>query len=212
MTVTALARASSLTKGFISQVEGGKSNPSLTSLARIALALRVPLSWLLAGDATGQDIAPLAASPALLASRNTYERVSGLIPVAGIDTGTHYLAAIPVGYELNSHLNAHSTPTGSALALVLQGSIDIVQSDIRLPVTRTECASFNPSLPYSLANNSDMSALLFVFVPSGSPAPSLTRRAVRAVMARPAPAYSSAVEGPMRLAAMRAERQKMGGR
>jgi transcriptional regulator with XRE-family HTH domain len=46
MTVAELAEASMLSKGFISQVESGRSNPSLASLQRIASALGVPLAAL----------------------------------------------------------------------------------------------------------------------------------------------------------------------
>ncbi|HYO49075.1 MAG TPA: helix-turn-helix transcriptional regulator, partial [Chloroflexia bacterium] len=46
MTVAELAEASMLSKGFISQVESGRSNPSLASLQRIASALGVPLASL----------------------------------------------------------------------------------------------------------------------------------------------------------------------
>src|SRR5688500_8848284 len=44
LTVAALAVASSLSKGFISQIESGRSRPSLDSLRRISAALDVPLS------------------------------------------------------------------------------------------------------------------------------------------------------------------------
>src|SRR5207253_5863884 len=50
MSLGVLARASGLTKGFISQVEHGRSRPSLNSLGRIASSLDLSLPSLLGGQ------------------------------------------------------------------------------------------------------------------------------------------------------------------
>src|SRR5438094_6911492 len=56
MSLGGLARASGLTKGFISQVEHGRSRPSLNSLGRIASSLDLSLPSLLGGqDGTGME-------------------------------------------------------------------------------------------------------------------------------------------------------------
>src|SRR5690348_10187615 len=47
MTLTALGASSGLSKGFISQVESGRANPSIESLGRMAAALHLDLSELL---------------------------------------------------------------------------------------------------------------------------------------------------------------------
>ena len=60
MTLLELAGQTGLSEGFISQVERQKANPSFSSLLRIAGALNVPMSLLLAES----DETNLAASPA----------------------------------------------------------------------------------------------------------------------------------------------------
>jgi transcriptional regulator with XRE-family HTH domain len=47
LSLRALAAETGLSAAFLSQIECGKSNPSLNSLQRIAEALHVPLSYFL---------------------------------------------------------------------------------------------------------------------------------------------------------------------
>src|SRR5438876_5828529 len=123
MSVTGLARASSLTKGFISQLEGGKSNPSLASLGRIASALEVPLSSLISTEATGLDLQPGSGQPAIMAARHLYQDAAGLVPLSGAQVGTHFVATIQAWHALTNRSHAHQSPNGRALALALHGSV-----------------------------------------------------------------------------------------
>jgi DNA-binding XRE family transcriptional regulator len=212
MTVTALARASSLTKGFISQVEGGKSNPSLASLVRIASALEMPLSSLMSSDAPGTDLKVPDRAPAIVAARSFYHDSAGLVPLTGLQSGMHFLATVPARHALSNRAKAQRTASGSALVLSLQGSVEIVQGGTQLPIAASEVVKFDAAEPYEIENESERSAVLLIFVPYGCPNPSLIPLARHAVMANTRPAYFSVQEGPMRLAAMRAQRQKERGR
>lgn len=51
LTLEALAKKSGLTKGYLSLVENGKTEPGARSLGGIAKALGVTADWLLTGEA-----------------------------------------------------------------------------------------------------------------------------------------------------------------
>src|SRR5262249_25487346 len=58
----ALSRRTGLSKGFLSQMEGGEANPTLNTLTRLTDALRLPLAELFAGGVV--DPAPAGADRA----------------------------------------------------------------------------------------------------------------------------------------------------
>lgn len=55
LSLRALAAETDLSAAFLSQIECGKSNPSLQSLRRIALSLHVSLSYFLSTNTTGKE-------------------------------------------------------------------------------------------------------------------------------------------------------------
>ena len=63
MTLAALAGTSGLTKGFISQLERGRSNPSLESLRRIAASLGVTAQALMSDQGRALPVPEQAAGP-----------------------------------------------------------------------------------------------------------------------------------------------------
>jgi transcriptional regulator with XRE-family HTH domain len=212
MSVTALARASSLTKGFISQLEGGKSNPSLASLVRIASALEVPLSSLISPEATGLDLQPGSGQPAIMAARNLYQDVAGLVPLGAAQTGTHFVATVPAWHALTNRAHPHQSPNCRALALAAHGSVQIIQGGSQLPMVIGEIATFDAGALYALENENESSAVLLIFLPEGCPFPALVPIVRQIMPLNRRPAYVPVLEGPMRLAAMRAQRQKDRGR
>lgn len=54
LTLADLAERSGTTKGFLSQVENGLSQPTAWPLLHIAQALKVSVDWLLTGGAEGR--------------------------------------------------------------------------------------------------------------------------------------------------------------
>ncbi|MFN8622877.1 MAG: helix-turn-helix domain-containing protein [Chloroflexota bacterium] len=63
MTLSAMAAASGLNLGYLSQIENDKASPSLDALAAIAAALDVRIAWLLQDDAPPPRVVRLADRP-----------------------------------------------------------------------------------------------------------------------------------------------------
>ena len=55
LSLRALAAETDLSAAFLSQIECGKSNPSLHSLRRIALSIHVSLSYFLSTNTAGKE-------------------------------------------------------------------------------------------------------------------------------------------------------------
>jgi transcriptional regulator with XRE-family HTH domain len=63
LTLSAVAAASGLNLGYLSQIENDKASPSLDALAAIAGALDVPVAWFLQDDAPPPRVVRLADRP-----------------------------------------------------------------------------------------------------------------------------------------------------
>src|SRR6266568_3444265 len=165
MTVAALAAASDLTKGFISQVESGKSNPSLASLARIAAALQVPPASLVARARPKNERNTPTIVPSIISAHNIYQENAGLTPLSELQTGTHFLATIPPGCALNSGSMNHHSSDGNALLLVIQGVVGIRQASSMLHVSVGQLATFDAHGPYTIENSKSSKAVVLLFLP-----------------------------------------------
>ena len=215
MTLHALAQAAGLTKGFISQVESGKSNPSLASLGRIAQALQVPLGALMDSNDHGYNPAsPLSRElgPQLLAARNVYNEQSGLAQVTDLRTGSHFIATIPA---LSALVNEDQTPrkaSGGALCVLLQGSLIIRQTSLQIRLTVGEVATWNAGEAYYIENRGAGAANALIFIPESCPLPLVVALPQAPVFARNTAGFAAQYEGPMRLVGMRARRQSEQGR
>jgi transcriptional regulator with XRE-family HTH domain len=208
MTLSALARASGLTKGFVSQVESGTSGVSLASLERIASALKLPLAALMASetDPSAKVVPEPVQEPALIATHNLYQETSGLAKISVEQTGTHFVASVPPYTMLSNPFAVQSSNGSQAIIVVLQGSIRVRYASHELRASSGEVASWDSAQPYSLENRAPTSTRLLIFLPEGAPLPALTR--LPDPYSSPTRAdYSPALQGPMRLVEMRARRQ-----
>lgn len=216
LTMLALAEASQLTKGFISQVENGHSNPSLGSLRRIASALGVSLGSLMDAEEQTKVTTQAPSTPALLLTRNIYQE-SGVSAIAAEQTGTHLVSTLPVGASLRNVAVANLGERSYALCVVLRGNVTVSQGGAEVAVGPGEVANWNAARPYSLENRGVVAANLLIFLPQGCEAPALVGRP--AIQPNQPALYSSArvaasgmagapthTEGPLRLVAMRAQR------
>jgi len=208
MTAARLAADSGLSKGFISQIENGRANPSLDTLPRIARALGLPLAALLAGG-TREDRAPQSShgfEPALVVSRSLYRDRSGLAQLDRDLPGTHFVATLPAYTSLTCVGSADSSPEHGVL-VPLQGNLTLRQGQSQLRVSPGDVAIWSAGRAYEIENVDGISASALIFIPESCVVPSLHE------LRRPAPlehsthAYNAISEGPMRLVAMRARRQ-----
>ena len=204
MTVAGLAQASHLTKGFISQLESGRSNPSLASLGRISQALDIPLSRLISHD--DDQILEPTEGPLVIATGNLYHEFSGLTALTSAQAGTHFLATIPPRFALSGSAGSQTGRVGPALAVVLNGMMEVSQGSVSASAPSGSLSTWDPDLSYSLENHSQDEAILLLFLPVGVARPTLVPLQTQASEQPLRPRHSNSSEGPLRLVAMRAER------
>jgi hypothetical protein len=204
MSLATLAEASRLSKGFISQLESGKSNASLASLQRLSRALEVPLPVLISIDSV--VVSPAAASTAQIIDPNMQSGVMPLLALTGSQLGTHYVATIPTGFGLSATTDEPEIGGLTAIAVIIAGSVSVYQGALVINGTVGKVLSWSAGDNYSIENRGSVPARILFFLPVGSPMPVLV--AQRAADFRPAQKsrFAKDASGPMRLVAMRAQR------
>jgi transcriptional regulator with XRE-family HTH domain len=210
MSGAALAEASGLTKGFISQFERGLSNPSLESLRRIASTLNVSITGLLAEDSGAGEL-PVGADqgPTLMPQSDWKEKREGTFPVAAGPVG-QVVAKVPPGAWL-AHSAEHSgRRTGRMSLFVVHGQARFTQGTTDLMLETGDSLAWNAAGEWRAENPGATTASLLV---TGEGAERLqvgeqSRSQARRAGANP-PAYDAG--GPLRLVAMRAQRQERKG-
>ncbi len=206
-----LARVTSLSRGFISQVESGRSNPSLASLRKLTAALGLPAGAFF-DDTQGVGVLSSGSldrerqGPQL--SNSTVLQIFSLESLKGPGwvriredraDGTATLLSLPVG----SGAFGQAPPgpiSGSALCAVLRGEVRITQDHKAIVVRQGEVASFDPSGSYSVICAASTEASLFLTLPLGCQLPTLTDLSL---LEQPV-VRLLAGSGPFRLVEMRA--------
>lgn len=205
LSLSSLARASGLSKGFLSQVESGDANPSLASLQRLASALSMTMGELLSDQATAHSGS--TRGRARLIRRVPGERArSSVTQVGAAGTGIAYVAYL----EPSAHLESGELAEGrDAYLMVLSGDVRFSQAGEVFVLAEGDSLSFPLSERYLLTTTGRKSSLLLVFS-SAADLPRIVEPPVRLDF-RPAE-KSAHTEGPLRLVAMRAARSAGRGR
>jgi transcriptional regulator with XRE-family HTH domain len=151
-----LARKTGLSKPYISQVETGKASPSLQTIAKLAQALEVPLTYLFLEDAFACQVV----------RRDERRRVSFGEP----DKPVFFLSApnrhlemllleIPAGYTAGGRTHSHE---GEECHWVLEGTITAVQGDRRFVLDEGDSFHWDGSIPHRIENHGPGAARLLV--------------------------------------------------
>jgi transcriptional regulator with XRE-family HTH domain len=171
LTMAQLAQACGLTKGFISQIESGASNPSLTTLGNVAKALGVAMSELLSGD-PGPDLRGEGGAAVkrlrILHDGTGSAEQSGVSVLAVGPLGAHVLAMLPAGSKLvHAEEAGRIAPRSPAVATVSAGRISITQGDNIVELGRGGVAAWDAAAEYAIEATGPGSASLTIFVPEG---------------------------------------------
>jgi transcriptional regulator with XRE-family HTH domain len=207
MSLADLAEASRLSKGFISQLESGKSNASLASLHRLAQALDVPLSVLVSSEHGAPE--PGAETLAQAPTFDSNYSLDDLIPLAalsGSQAGTHFVATIPRNSSLKAGRGRSGANVGTAIAVVLHGNARMRQGSTFVNGSVGSVMSWAADDEYWLENTGSGAAKVLLFLPVGSAMPKVVATHHVDVRTSTRERYSSTSDGPMRLAEMRARR------
>ncbi len=204
MSLAALARASGLSKGFLSQVESGATNPSLGSLRRLAEALSLSVSDLMSSG----PIRPAASgtSRPRLVRRVLPERDRTFLKQIGSSSlGVAYMVHLLPGSALET---IAPTNGGDAYLIVLAGEMQFHQPGTSLGLAEGDSLTFSLSQQYRLTAQPRLRASLLLMLPTTHDLPRVVETPLREVVRTP---YEGALRpaefrGPLRLVAMRAAR------
>ncbi|HYP40081.1 MAG TPA: helix-turn-helix transcriptional regulator [Chloroflexia bacterium] len=205
MTVAELADASLLSKGFISQLESGRSNPSLASLQRIASALGVPLASLW-GEAKSREQVPLPPSGLRVLRRNSLRslREPFLTLLADGPQGIVARLTLSAGRAVESTASPLAEG-GVATCAVVGGSARFACASEHVSLSPGDVATWDAGhYSYRIENVEPSVATLLLTLPVGTSLPHM-------VLGSSAVPVGGKIglplgDGPFRLVAMRAER------
>jgi DNA-binding XRE family transcriptional regulator len=213
MSLTDLARATGLSKGFISQVESGISNPSLASLHKFTESMGLPPGALLEetnGGMTSGEAYPYSSvvgsrdpeTPGLTVFSLSSGGRSGIVPVtSGGNGGTAALLSLRPGTVLYGPASLRPVVDVASCA-VLKGTIRLTQEGVTVAVGAGEVVTFGPNEIYSLTCGQGGPTSVFLSLPGGCHLP------VRSDLdLQSAKIDSYPRTGPFRLVEMRAMRR-----
>ena len=155
MTIPQLAAGTGLTNGFISQLERDLTSASLSSLARIAVALDVRLGHLVDGTPVGaQKILTLRGQEHLLLTPSEEMRFHV--------TESRIAPGATAGDEL------YTLPADTEIVHVVEGSLELRVGEERHLLGPGESVTYSPRDPHTWRNpsDSDEAIVLWLAVPN----------------------------------------------
>jgi transcriptional regulator with XRE-family HTH domain len=198
ISMAALARATHLSKGFISQVESGSSTPSLGSLGRLADALQVPLASLL-GD---ESLHSYGAAEGEVVTRPWPQRDAATVTIVSESRSWLVVAAtVPPRKTIQGAGIAGESIT----CTVIRGEVSLAGANAVTRLNEGTTSTWSGDGEYLLANIGSSSAMLMLVLPKSAGLPALVETAPPAQNER-TPHKVESVQGPLRLVAMRAAR------
>jgi transcriptional regulator with XRE-family HTH domain len=161
-TVTEVAEASGLTKGFLSKIERGQANPSVASLMRLSAVLEISVSSLLETQA-GE-----------LVRGGDYPRVDfggdGLSEFLLTPPGERRLQALLSEIEPGggSGSELYALPAEVEFAFVLAGRVAVRVEDDEVLLAEGDALTFPADAPHSFRNPDarEPARVLWVFAPA----------------------------------------------
>ena len=204
MTVGALAEASMLSKGFISQVENGVSSPSLSSLRRIAESLSMPLTQLLGEPPAPVPPAPHDHSNPRVVRANQHGSFRPWVEVIS-DGPTRKVLTVVLsrGVDLLGAPHAALWELEEGFCYVLRGGVEFRQEGFDLDLYAGDSLTWSPTQGYVFQALQSPCKLLLC-LPSAWDLPSLGLPP--ASEGRRPSGVGPSAEGPFRLVEMRAQR------
>ncbi len=160
MTLAAVAEATRLNVGYLSQVETDKASPSLETLAALAAALDVPIAWFLLDESVAPRVVRASERPRREMPRRAGSMTQvdgGLAREIAIFEGT-----MPRGYRTGFH--SHS---GDEHHIVLSGRVRITQGASVVEAGAGDYVLLDGTLPHDAEAIGDEPTRLLIVYPRG---------------------------------------------
>ncbi|MBH8581911.1 helix-turn-helix domain-containing protein [Bisbaumannia pacifica] len=170
MTLMQLSEKTGLSHGYLSQIERGISQPSITSLVDIAQALGVTMQWLFS-ETEEKDNNPndTVKDDKLVrkGGRVIIEYKDGIIDQLMTPRSNNNLEIIHSTYPPGTHSEPYSHK-GHEAVLVLTGKLEVEVSGAKYVLNEGDCLSFTSTEPHAHTNLSDETTVALWFVTPAS--------------------------------------------
>jgi transcriptional regulator with XRE-family HTH domain len=150
LSTRALAAATSLSPGFVSQLENGHVMPSVGTLVAIATALEIRVADLFATAPVAHGVLRRAERVAYEANPGVRDEVISLDPSERLEV---VIGTIAPGASSGDELYSHGADT--EFVLVQRGTIDILLGDETVTLAEGDAVTFAGDVPHGYVNRSD---------------------------------------------------------
>jgi transcriptional regulator with XRE-family HTH domain len=159
MTVQQLGDATGLSKGFISQVENGHTQPSLTTLNDLALALGTSVSYLVALDEKAPHVVRRGERRRLEVRGNTSRvEVLSAQPARNLEV---VIAELPPGLTSKGKLHFHHV---EECIVCLSGRLRLTYGEHSVVLEEGDACHFDGRAPHAVENAGDTMARVLIAV------------------------------------------------
>ena len=170
LTVQQLAEATGLSKGFVSQVENGRTSPSLATLYDLAKSLETSVAYLVVEEDQVPYVVRRSERPNMSVNGNSSRvEVLSAQPRRNLEL-LH--CEIPVGVAMSDKRHFHH---GEEVVLCLEGRVSLACGEHVVLLDAGDSCHFDGRVPHALENAGDVPARLFIAL---TPAAFETARAV----------------------------------
>jgi transcriptional regulator with XRE-family HTH domain len=147
LTVQQLAAASGLSKGFISQVENGRTSPSLATLKDLATALQTSVAYLVVEEEQIPHVVRSHERPRVHVGGNTSKvEVLSAQPKRNLEL---ILAELPPGMSAGDKRHYHD---GEECMVCLEGSVSVRCGEHRLVLNAGDSCHIDGRTPHAVEN------------------------------------------------------------
>ena len=140
LTLAQVAERSGLNVGYLSQIENDKASPSLESLAALAAALDVPITWFLLDDSPPPRVVRAA-------DRRSWEGPSGG-RIEEVDGGVSRDLCIVLVRGMRGHSTGLHAHPGDEHHIMLQGRMRLTQGEHSVEVGPGDYLLWDASIPH----------------------------------------------------------------
>ena len=157
LTVQQLAEATGLSKGFVSQVENGRTSPSLATLQDLAKSLETSVAYLVVEEDLVPYVVRRGERPNMSVNGNgSRVEVLSAQPRRNLEL---LQAELPVGAGTGDKRQFHH---GEEIVLCVEGRVRLACGDHIVLLEVGDSCHFDGRVPHSIENGGDMPARVFI--------------------------------------------------
>ena len=171
LTVQQLAEATGLSKGFVSQVENGRTSPSLATLQDLARSLETSVAYLVVEEDLVPYVVRRAERPSMSVNGSgSRVEVMSAQPRRNLEL-LH--AELPPGVSMGHKRQFHH---GEEVVLCVEGRISLSCGDHVVMLDAGDSCHFDGRVPHSIENAGESTARLFIALTPSAYEPLIRQR------------------------------------